>query len=241
MNRGFIKLQRNLLSLPKVADMYAVEGATGLGLYVSINLYLSHCEGGWGVYSGRQMSVLAYEGHRRRSEVKRLINDYDLFVVDNKRFTSHWMQQQFDNDANKMPKRCSTPARTNYPRAEEIEIKIEKENKEKADVRVSADTHTAESEESTPIGPSAYESVDRDGMRHGGHDELVPWWAPPQTDVYAVWSMLEERWVALSHYDAKAERQRRNEMQPEDFMMKTAWEKLDETEHNRIQDYAKRR
>ena len=78
-------------------------------------------------------------------------------------------------------------------------------------------------------------------VQHGGHDELVPWWAPPQTDVYAVWSMLEERWVALSHYDAKAERQRRNEMQPEDFMMKTAWEKLDETEHNRIQDYAKRR
>ena len=162
MNRGFIRLQRNLLSLPKVADMYAVEGATGLGLYVSINLYLSHCEGGWGVYSGRQMSVLAYEGHRRRSEVKRLINDYDLFVVDNKRFTSHWMQQQFDNDANKMPKRCSTPARTNYPRAEEIELEIEKENKEKG------------TKVPDMIGPSAYERVTRAGLRQGGHGEPVP-------------------------------------------------------------------
>jgi hypothetical protein len=29
-------------------------------------------------------------------------------------------------------------------------------------------------------------------------------------------------------------------MQPQDFMMKTAWELLPEDEHNRIQDYAKR-
>ena len=73
MNSGFLKLQRNLLSMPGIADMYSVEGATGLGLYVSINLYLSHCEGGWGVYTGTQMTVLAVEGHRRRTEVKRVI------------------------------------------------------------------------------------------------------------------------------------------------------------------------
>ena len=44
--QGYIRLQRDLLSVPEVADMYAEEGATGLGLYVAINLYLSHCEGG---------------------------------------------------------------------------------------------------------------------------------------------------------------------------------------------------
>jgi hypothetical protein len=29
-----------------ISDMYSEEGATGLGLYVALNLYLSHCEGG---------------------------------------------------------------------------------------------------------------------------------------------------------------------------------------------------
>ena len=30
--QGYIRLQRDLLSVPEVADMYAEEGATGLGL-----------------------------------------------------------------------------------------------------------------------------------------------------------------------------------------------------------------
>ena len=188
-NRGFIRLQRNLLSLPKVADMYAVEGATGLGLYVSINLYLSHCEGGWGVYSGRQMSVLAYEGHRRRSEVKRLINDYDLFVVDNKRFTSHWMQQQFDNDANKMPKRCSTPARTNYPRAEDIDKDIEKENKKC--VRHNG-TH------------SEFETT-RAGRRYASHGQPLPADAPPQRRRNDMYSYLRHDWVPAEEFDEDTE------------------------------------
>jgi hypothetical protein len=115
MNTGFLKLHRNLLSMPGIVDLYSVEGATGLGLYVSINLYLSHCEGGWGVYTGTQMTVLAVEGHRHRSDVKRVITDYGLFVVDDKekRFTSHWMQQQFNKTASKLRHSCATPARKN--------------------------------------------------------------------------------------------------------------------------------
>ena len=230
MSTGFLKLQRNLLSMPGIADMYSVEGATGLGLYVSINLYLSHCEGGWGVYTGTQMTVLAVEGHRHRSDVKRLINDYGLFVVDDKekRFTSHWMQQQFNKTARKLRQSCTTPARTYYSRAEELELEIEKENKEKG------------AKVPDMIGPSAYERVTRAGLRQGGHGEPVPWWAPPQHDVYTVWSLVADAWLAPSLIDAKAEKQRHNEMQPQDFMMKTAWEVLPEDEQNRIQDYAKR-
>ena len=233
---GFIMLRRNLLSQPEMVNLIAEEGWAGVGIYVAINLYLSHCEGGWGAYTGRQLSAIAVNGKKHRGDVTRVIEKYGLFVIEGSRFTSHWMLCQHGVDKEKL-----RHTRARNIRAGDIDKDKEKENKEKADVRVSVDTHTAEEEETTPIGPSAYETVDRDGMRHGGHGELVPWWAPPQTDVYAVWSMLEERWVALSHYDARAERQRRNEMQPEDFMMKTAWEKLDETEHNRIQDYAKRR
>ena len=223
-------MHRNLLSMPGIVDLYSVEGATSLGLYVSINLYLSHCEGGWGVYTGTQMTVLAVEGHRHRSDVKRVITDYGLFVVDDKekRFTSHWMQQQFNKTARKLRQSCTTPARTYYSRAEELELEIEKENKEKG------------AKVPDMIGPSAYERVTRAGLRQGGHGEPVPWWAPPQHDVYTVWSLVADAWVAPSLIDAKAEKQRHNEMQPQDFMMKTAWEVLPEDEQNRIQDYAKR-
>jgi hypothetical protein len=151
-NNGFIKLQRDLLSQPAIADMYSEEGATGLGLYVAINLYLSHCEGGWGVCTSKKLTAIAVEAHRHRSDVKRIIEDYDLFFVDteNYRFTSPWMQQQFGKDASKMRGRCVTPAHSSYMRAEEIEVEIEKENKEKVDVRVSDDTHSTLEEDAAP-------------------------------------------------------------------------------------------
>lgn len=53
-NSGFLQLQRDLLSQPQIADMYAEEGATGLGLYVALNLYLSHCGGGWGIFTSKK-------------------------------------------------------------------------------------------------------------------------------------------------------------------------------------------
>ena len=61
-----------------------------------------------------------------------------------------------------MRQSCGTPARTNYPRAEEIELEIEKENKEKG------------TKVPDMIGPSAYERVTRAGLRCGKHGEPVP-------------------------------------------------------------------
>lgn len=229
MKTGFLRLSRNLLSQPAMMAMYAAEGATGLGLYVSINIYLSHCERGWGAYTGRQMSALAVEGHRHRSEVKRLIDAYGLFVVDEneKRFTSHWIQQQFGFDTARVRHSCDTPARSYNTHAEEVKVEIKKENKKGTKV---ADI----------IGPSAYEMVTRAGLRQGSHGEPVPWWAPPQCDVYMVWSLTADAWVPPSDIDAEAERQRHQAMKPADFMMKTAWEVLTEDEQTRIQDNAKR-
>ena len=202
-------MQRDLLSQPAVADMYAEEGATGLGLYVALNLYLSHCEGGWGTLTGKKLTAIAVEGHRHRSDVMRIITVYNLFIVDadNKRFTSLWMQQQFGKGASKMRQSCATPAHTYQMRAEEIELEIEKENKEKG------------------------------GSSQG---ETVPWWAPPQTDIRSVWSIVGNCWMPINDIDVKAEQQQRKQMANEDFMMKTAWEKLSEDEQQRIQDYGKR-
>ena len=52
--------------------------------------------------------------------------------------TSHWMQQLFGNNAAKMLQGCSIPARTYYPRAEDIDIdiNIDKDKEKKEKVRV---------------------------------------------------------------------------------------------------------
>ena len=192
MNSGYLKLQRNLLSQPDIIDMYSAEGATGLGLYVSINLYLSHCEGGWGAYTGTQMSVLAVEGHRHRSDVKRLITSYGLFVVDDekKRFTSHWMQQQFGKVASKMQQSCGTPARTYNSHAEEIEIDIEKEKKEKCVRRKG--TH------------SEFETL-RAGRRYASHGQPLPADAPPQRRRNDMYSYIRHDWVPAEEFEKSAE------------------------------------
>lgn len=229
-NSGFLQLQRDLLSQPQIADMYAEEGATGLGLYVALNLYLSHCGGGWGIFTSKKLTAIAVEAHRHRGDVKRIIEDYDLFIVDTKtnRFTSPWIQQQFNKCATKIHQSCATPAHTSSMRAEEIEVEIEKEKKEKG------------GKVSDVIGPSAYETVDRAGLRHGHKGEPVPWWASPQTDIRCVWSLSRNCWTTPDSLDAKAEQQQRQQMTDQDFMMKTAWETLNENEHQRIQDYGRR-
>ena len=84
------------------------------------------------------------------------------------------------------------------------------------------------------------ERVDARGCRHGSHGELVPWWAPPQVDVYKRWSLVANCWVPLSQIDREAEKQQQQTMPQEDFLLKTAWEKTPESEHYKIQDDAKR-
>ena len=242
MKQGYIRLQRDLLSVPEVADMYAEEGAAGLGLYVAINLYLSHCEGGWGVYNGKRLSAIAIEARRHRSDVKRIVEDYGLFTIEDTRFTSFWMQQQYAKDASKLRQRCATPARPYSTCADELQEELKKENKEKAGSVCPEDTRPPESSPATPerIGPSAYETIDREGLRRGNHGEPVPWWAPPQTDIRLVWSLTADCWRPVSDIDRHAERQRRQTMQKCDFMMKTAYETLAVHEQERIQDNAKR-
>ncbi len=150
-NGGFLKLPRNLMSESEISKLIDQEGPSGLALYISINLYLAHCEGGWGAYSGRQFSSLATEMKKKRSDVRRVIDNYDLFIVDGERFTSHWMQQQFG----KAGRKSASSRAFLYRRAEEIEKDIKKENKEKGTARVSDDTHVPTGEDtSLPLAPA---------------------------------------------------------------------------------------
>ena len=122
---AFIKLNRELLSQPEVDDLLAEEGAAGLGIYVAVNLYLAHCEGGCGIYSSRQLSSLAVQLKKHRSDMDRIITKYGLFVIDGSRFTSLWMQQLYSKDAAKL---LHSRAYLSM-RAEDIDIDIEKEKK----------------------------------------------------------------------------------------------------------------
>ena len=204
-----------MLSKPEMTDLVNEQGAVGFGVYMMIVLYLSQCDDYEGAYTNGQLQSLADQARKSRAYIRHIIEDYGLFKIEGKRFHESFMNQY-------------SHARTNRYAREEIEIDIEKEKKEKG------------TKVPDMIGPSAYEMVTREGRRQGGHGEPVPWWAPPQRDVYMVWSLVADRWVPPAQIDAEAERQRHKEMKPADFMMKTAWEVLTEDEQTKIQDYAKR-
>ena len=181
--KAFIKLNRELLSQPEVDDLLAEEGAAGLGIYVAVNLYLAHCEGGYGVYSSRQLSSLAVQLKKHRSDVDRIITKYGLFVIDGSRFTSLWMQQLYSKDAAKLLHSLSM-------RAEDIDIDIEKEKKKKC---VSlGDTH------------SQFETL-RAGRRYASHGQPLPGEAPPQRRRNDMYSYIRHDWVPAEEFDKDAE------------------------------------
>jgi hypothetical protein len=90
------------------------------------------------------------------------------------------------------------------------------------------------------IGPSAYETIDLEGVRHDSHGNTVPWWAPPQTDVYSGWSVVSDRWVPLDELDRQTEHDRRKSMPSENFMMRSAYTQLNQSQQQYIQDEARR-
>ena len=225
-NKGFVKLYRSMLSKPEMTDLVNEQGAVGFGVYMMIVLYLAQCDDNEGMFTNGQLSAFAAQAKTTRKNVRHIIEDFGLFEINGNRFkTATKSEESLNKTETKSP---HSRARKDMYADEDIEIDKEKENKEKG------------AKVPDMIGPSAYERVTRTGLRQGGHGEPVPWWAPPQHDVYTVWSLVAEAWVAPSQIDSQAERDKHQTMKPEDFMMKTAWEVLSENEHNRIQDYAKR-
>ena len=214
-NKGFVKLYRNMLSKAEVADLVNEEGAVGFGVCMMVVLYLSQCDDYEGAYTNGQLQILADQARKSRAYVRHIIEDFGLFRIKGKRFHDLFMNEY-------------SHARKDRYAGEDKDIDIEKEKKEKG------------TKVTDKIGPSALERVDARGCRHGSHGELVPWWAPPQVDVYKRWSLVANCWVPLSQIDREAEKQQQQTMPQEDFLLKTAWEKTPESEHYKIQDDAKR-
>ena len=242
-NKAFIKLYRNVLTKPEMTDLVAQHGAEGFGVYVMLMVYLAQCDDYEGAFTNGLLSQIAVQAHKSRKFVRHIAMDFNLFEITGKRFrmASGFHQDSIRNES----KPQNSHTRTNRYAGEDEDVEIEKENKEKAGCVCPGDTRQPEGNQPTPdpsavIGPSAYEMVDREGVRHGSHGETVPWWASPQTDIRLCWSVVADCWMPPDGIDPEAERQRRKEMPPEDFMMKTAYERLTDDEHSKIQDYARR-
>ncbi|MBR1502994.1 MAG: DUF4373 domain-containing protein [Prevotella sp.] len=247
---GFIKDPRKLRSHPDVATLINDMGALGFGIYMFLNHELYNSMGGWCSCSARQIKVWASILKTTREKVRQVIDDYGLFVVADDRMTSTWMQVLFEKFAKKKSNSEENGADScayKYVRTEEKKrIREEKEkNKENQGCVCPEATHPDDGTDSPlapsldMIGPSAYEYIDQDGLRHGKKGELVPWWASPQTDVYKQWSLINDDWVSTSTIEPGQEELKRQQMTDADFRMATAYTKLDASEHYKIQDKAK--
>ena len=212
-----------MLSKPEMTDLVNEQGAVGFGVYMMIVLYLSQCDDNEGMFTNGQLRAFAAQAKTTRRNVRHIIEDFGLFEINGNRFKTATKSEESSNKTE--TKSSHSHARKDMYAGEDIEIDIEKEKKEKCVRRKG--TH------------SEFETL-RAGRRYASHGQPLPADAPPQRDVYMVWSLVADRWVPPAQIDVEAERQRHQEMKPADFMMKTAWEVLTEDEQTRIQDNAKR-
>lgn len=141
LDKGFIKMPRHLDTMPDMARMLEHEGALGLGVHDWINLKLNNSAEHWLDYTSRQFRAWAIVFKTKGGVIKRIIDDYDLFIIKGNRFTSRWMIQQYRMDDSTAAQDDKIPARTYHTHAEDIDKDVKKENKEKGIVRVSDDTH----------------------------------------------------------------------------------------------------
>ena len=241
MKRGafspYLKCRLDLYNSPDIQQLRHDKAAEGFGCLMVIALDLSRNSDGIGTWD----MIGGYAQICRKSKfyIMSIIKDYGRLDCNDAIFVCKIVSRSFaiessvdsQNDASDgctistRTRRADVSARTAQ---KDNDNHKEKENKEKG------------GKVSDMIGPSAYETVDRAGLRHGHRGELVPWWASPQTDIRCVWSLCADCWTTPDSIDPKAEQQQRQQMTDQDFMMKTAWETLSEDEQQNIQDHGRR-
>jgi len=97
-NSPFIKVRRNITSMPEMADLLNEEGSTGFGTYMMILIYLTKCDNCVGLYNKSTLRSLSVEAHKSLSYIRNIINNYGLFVVDDKIFYSQELCQTLNID-----------------------------------------------------------------------------------------------------------------------------------------------
>ena len=125
-----------------------------------IVLYLSQCDDNEGMFTNGQLSAFAAQAKTTRKNVRHIIEDFGLFEINGNRFKTATKSEESLNKTE--TKSSYSHARKDMYAGEDIEIDKEKENKEKG------------AKVPDMIGPSAYETVSRAGVRSGKHGEPVP-------------------------------------------------------------------
>jgi len=97
-NSPFLKVRRNITSMPEMADLLNEEGSTGFGTYMMILIYLTKCDNCVGLYNKSTLRSLSVEAHKSLSYIRNIINNYGLFVVDDKAFYSQELCQTLNID-----------------------------------------------------------------------------------------------------------------------------------------------
>ena len=97
-NSPFLKVRRNITSMPEMADLLNEEGSTGFGTYMMILIYLTKCDNCVGLYNKSSLRSLSAEAHKSSSYIRNIINNYGLFVVEDKVFYSQELCQTLNID-----------------------------------------------------------------------------------------------------------------------------------------------
>jgi hypothetical protein len=131
-----------------MTDLVAEHGAEGFGVYMMLLIYLAQCDDFEGAFTNGLLTQIAVQAHKSRKFVRHIACDFHLFEITGNRFriASEIIHDSILNES----KPQNSPARKNRYAGEDIEIDIEKENKEKVDVRVSDDTHSTLEEDAAP-------------------------------------------------------------------------------------------
>ena len=187
-NKGFIKLYRSMLSKPEMTDLVNEQGAVGFGVYMMIVLYLAQCDDYEGMFTNGQLSAFAAQAKTTRRNVRHIIEDFGLFEINGNRFKTATKSEESSNKTE--TKSPHSHARKDMYAGEDIEIDIEKENKEKCVRRKG--TH------------SEFETL-RAGRRYASHGQPLPADAPPQRRRNDMYSYIRHDWVPAEEFEKSAE------------------------------------
>ena len=171
-----VKFDLWYFNTPEMDALIEHEGAIAAqGAMLQLFRYLRLCHNAIG--NRRSLSKIARDSNCSEEWLWKIVTSYGLFIVeDDESFFSPYLsgllhaasKRTSSHTGVRAQKRASAPYNRDNHHKEDNDDK--KENKEKG------------GKVSDVIGPSAYETVDRAGLRHGHRGELVPWWASPQTD-----------------------------------------------------------
>lgn len=188
-NEAFVKIRRNLLTMPLMKRLMGKCPARQVGTYVIILLYLASCDDGVGLFNGYTVHLLATMTGRRADAVREFIVESGMFVVEGEMFYDAEMHRTFSKARQYEEARLVADA-TQYAR-----------NKRNAGARPRKDKDEDKDEKEMGRKPATLAVADSPfetragGRRCDSRGLPLPDDAPPQPSLTARWNEAERRWT----------------------------------------------